>query len=36
MPGLDLDQPLQLFLEVNPKLEWGVLDLGEAVALPPD
>lgn len=36
MPGLDLDQPRRLFLEVNPKLEWGVLELGEAVALPPD
>ena len=36
MPGLDLDRPRQLFLDANPKLEWGVLDLGEAVALPPD
>ena len=36
MPGLDLDQPRQLFLDVDPKLEWGVLDLGEAIALPPD
>jgi L-ascorbate metabolism protein UlaG (beta-lactamase superfamily) len=36
MPGLDLDQPLQLFLEVNPKLEWGVLDLGETITLAAD
>lgn len=36
MPGLDLDAARQLFLEANPKLEWGVLDLGESIALPPD
>jgi L-ascorbate metabolism protein UlaG (beta-lactamase superfamily) len=36
MPGLDLDKPRQLFLDANPKLEWGVLDLGETIALPPD
>lgn len=36
MPGLDLDAAKQLFLDTNPKLEWGVLDLGESIALPPD
>lgn len=36
MPGLDLDQPRQLFLAADPKLEWGVLELDEAIALPPD
>jgi L-ascorbate metabolism protein UlaG (beta-lactamase superfamily) len=36
MPGLDLDAPRKLFLDANPKLEWGVLDLGETISLPPD
>jgi L-ascorbate metabolism protein UlaG (beta-lactamase superfamily) len=36
MPGLDIDAPRQLFLDSNPKLEWGVLDLGETIAIPPD
>ncbi len=36
MPGLNLDAARQLFLDANPKLEWGVLDLGESIALPPD
>ncbi len=36
MPGLDLDAARQLFLDANPQLEWGVLDLGETIALPPD
>lgn len=36
MPGLDLDATRQLFLDANPKLEWGVLELGETIALPPD
>ncbi|MDP1824025.1 MAG: MBL fold metallo-hydrolase [Archangium sp.] len=36
MPGLDLDHPRQLFLDADPKLEWGVLELGETIALPPD
>ena len=36
MPGLDLDEARQLFLDADPKLEWGVLELGESIALPPD
>ncbi len=36
MPGLDLDATRALFLQANPKLEWGVLDLGETIALAPD
>ncbi len=36
MPGLDLDGARQLFLDANPKLEWGVLDYGQTVTLPPD
>ncbi|MFT3710985.1 MAG: MBL fold metallo-hydrolase [Archangium sp.] len=36
MPGLDLDGARKLFLDENPKLEWGVLDYGEVVTLPVD
>lgn len=36
MPGLDLDEVKALFLAADPKLEWGVLDLGETIYLPPD
>lgn len=36
MPGLDLDATRELFLQADPKLEWGVLDLGETIALAPD
>jgi L-ascorbate metabolism protein UlaG (beta-lactamase superfamily) len=36
MPGLDLDAAKRLFLEADPSLEWGVLDLGQRVWLPPD
>jgi L-ascorbate metabolism protein UlaG (beta-lactamase superfamily) len=36
MPGLDLDEAKALFLAADPTLEWGVLDLGERVWLPPD
>lgn len=36
MPGLDLDDAKQLFLAADAQLEWGVLDFGEAIALPPD
>ncbi len=36
MPGLDLDGAKALFLAADPALEWGVLDLGETVWLPPD
>lgn len=36
MPGLNLDDSRQLFLDADPGLEWGVLDLGESIALAPD
>lgn len=36
MPGLNLDDSRQLFLDAAPGLEWGVLDLGESIALAPD
>ncbi len=36
MPGLNLDVARELFLSADPKLEWGVLDLGETIALAPD
>ena len=36
MPGLNIDEARQLFIDADPKLEWGVLDLGESIALPPD
>lgn len=36
MPGLNLDAARALFLEVDPGLEWGVLDFDEVVRLPPD
>ena len=35
-PGCDLDAVRALALEQDPKLEWGVLDYGETVTLPPD
>ncbi|MFZ5446769.1 MAG: MBL fold metallo-hydrolase [Myxococcota bacterium] len=34
MPGCDLDAVKALFLAADPRLEWGVLDLGETVSLP--
>lgn len=36
MPGLDLDAARALFLAADPTLEWGVLDFGYTVTLPPD
>lgn len=36
MPGLNLDRARQLFLDVDPNLEWGALDYGETITLPPD
>lgn len=36
MPGLNLDRARQLFLDVDPALEWGALDYGETITLPPD
>jgi L-ascorbate metabolism protein UlaG (beta-lactamase superfamily) len=34
MPSADLDAVKRLFLEADPKLEWGVLDFDETVTLP--
>jgi L-ascorbate metabolism protein UlaG (beta-lactamase superfamily) len=34
MPGANLDRDRALFLEADPKLEWGVLDYGQVVTLP--
>ncbi len=36
MPGLDLDAARQVFLDADPKLEWGVTDYDETISLPPD
>lgn len=35
-PGCDLDGAKQLFLAEDPSIEWGVLDYGQPVTLPPD
>jgi hypothetical protein len=36
MPGLNLDANRELFLSVDPTLEWGVIDYDETVTLPTD
>jgi L-ascorbate metabolism protein UlaG (beta-lactamase superfamily) len=36
MPGADLDRDRALFLEADPAIEWGVLEYGQVVSLPPD
>ncbi len=36
MPGLNLEHARDLFKQVDPSLEWGVIDLNETVYLPPD
>lgn len=35
-PGCDLQGAKQLFLAEDPAIEWGVLDYGQKVTLPPD
>ena len=35
-PGMKLGEQKQLFLDADPKLEWGVLDYGQTVTLPAD
>lgn len=34
MPGANLERDRALFLDADPKLEWGVLDYGQGVTLP--
>ena len=36
LPGTDLDGVKKLFLAEDASLEWGVLDYGQTVTLPPD